>query len=108
MSYRSCYDCFSEAEDKKFCDSLIKAFVRGGTYAVIFFTTSYLIDKTIKHSGKIKELSSSFFKSSCRWWDIHALRQHHNRGFQAFLAYHFNVARKRNLQSRHKSHVCRM
>ena len=58
MSYRSCYDCFSEAEDKKFCDSLIKAFVRGGTYAVIFFTTSYLIDKTIKHSGEIKELFS--------------------------------------------------
>ena len=53
MADRSCF----EIEDKKFCDSLINSFVRGGTYAAIFFTTFYLIDKTIKHSCRIKELS---------------------------------------------------
>ena len=38
--------------------SFFDAFLVGVTTAVIFYTTSYLIDKTIKHSGKIKELSS--------------------------------------------------
>ena len=57
MSDRS----FSEA-DRSFSDSLFKVFIRGGTIAVIFFTTSYLIDKTIKHSGKIKELFSRLEK----------------------------------------------
>ena len=51
-----CY--FSEAEGKKFCDSLISAIIIGGKIAFIAYTTSYLIDKTIKHSGEIKELFS--------------------------------------------------
>ena len=56
MTDRSCCDCFSEADP--FFDDLLKIFIRGGTGAVIFFITFYLIDKTIKHSGEIKELFS--------------------------------------------------
>ena len=59
MSDRS-FDCCSE--DYTFCDSLLKVFVRGGTIAVMIFTTSYLIDKTIKHSGEIEELFSRLEK----------------------------------------------
>ena len=51
-------DCSFEAEADTFFDDLLKIFIRGGTVTVIAFTTSYLIDKTIKHSGKIKELFS--------------------------------------------------
>ena len=59
MSDRSC-DCCSEADP--FFDDLLKIFIRGGTAAVIFFTTFYLIDKTIKHSGEIEELFSRLEK----------------------------------------------
>ena len=44
--------------DRSFCDYLFDAFLVGGTAAVIFYTTSYLIDKTIQHSGEIEELFS--------------------------------------------------
>ena len=57
MSDRSC-DCYSEDEDKKFCDSLFSAIIFGVKFTIITYTTSYLIDKTIKHSGEIKELFS--------------------------------------------------
>ena len=57
MSDKSC-DCYSEAEADTFYDSLFDAIIRGGKIAFITYTTSYLIDKTIKHSGEIKELFS--------------------------------------------------
>ena len=60
MSNRSSCDCSSEADT--FFDDFFEAFIRGGTISVFFFTTSYLIDKTIKHSGKIKELFSRLEK----------------------------------------------
>ena len=47
-----------EAESDTFFDDLLKIFIRGGTLAAIACTTSYLIDKTIQHSGKIEELFS--------------------------------------------------
>ena len=50
MSNRSFYDC------------LLKTFFVGGTVVVIFFTTSHLIEKTIKHSGEIEELFSRLEK----------------------------------------------
>ena len=53
MTDRSC-----EAEADTFFDDLLTIFIRGGTIAVIACTTFYLIDKTIQHSGKIKELFS--------------------------------------------------
>ena len=56
MSDISC-DCFSE-DERSFFDSLFNDFIRGGTVAVIACTTSYLIDKTIQHSGEIEELFS--------------------------------------------------
>ena len=49
--------------------------------------------------------TSSFLKSRRRWWDIYGLVKLHNRGFQVFLAYHINFARKRNLVTHHKSHM---
>ena len=58
MTDRSFCDCSFEAEADTFCDNLFKAFFVGGTVVVIFFTTSYLIDKTIKHGVKIEELFS--------------------------------------------------
>ena len=57
MSDRSFCDCFFEA-DRSFCDCLFKAFIVGGTAAVIYFTTSYLIEKTFQHSCEIEELFS--------------------------------------------------
>ena len=57
MSDKSC-DRYSEAEDKKFCDSLFSAIIYGGKIAFVAYITSYLIDKTIKHSGEIKYLFS--------------------------------------------------
>ena len=62
MADRSFCDCSFEAEAETFSDSLFKAFFVGGTAAVIFCTTSYLIHKTIKHSGKIEELFSRLEK----------------------------------------------
>ena len=56
MSDRSCCDCSLEADT--FCDNLFDVFIRGGTYAVMFCTISYLIDKTAQHGGKINELFS--------------------------------------------------
>ena len=56
MSDRSVCDCCSE--DDTFSDYLLKAFYVGGTAAVIFCTTSYLIQKTIQHNGEIEELFS--------------------------------------------------
>ena len=44
--------------DRPFSHQLFEAFLIGGVCAVIGYTTSYLIDKTIKHSGEIKELFS--------------------------------------------------
>ena len=61
MSDRSCCDCFSEA-DRSFFDSLFNNFIRGGTAAVIIYTTFYLIDKTIKNSCEIEELISRLEK----------------------------------------------
>ena len=60
MSDRSC-DCFSE-DERSFFGSLFNAFIRGRTVAVITYTTSYLIDKTIQHSGEIEELFSQLEK----------------------------------------------
>ena len=60
MSDISC-DCFSE-DERSFFDSLFNAFIRGGTISVIFFTTFYLIDKNIKHSGEIQKLFSRLEK----------------------------------------------
>ena len=60
MSDRAFCDCSLEADT--FCDNFFDAFIRGGTAAVIFCTTSYLIHKTIKHSGKIEELFSRLEK----------------------------------------------
>ena len=57
MTDRSCCDCFSENE-RSFYDSLFNAFIHGGTAFAIACTTSYLIDKTIQHSGEIEELFS--------------------------------------------------
>ena len=57
MPDKSC-DCYSEAEADTFFDDLLTIFIRGGTFAVIACTTSYLIDKTIQHSGEIEELFS--------------------------------------------------
>ena len=57
MADRSCCDCFSEA-DISFFDSLFDSFILGGTFSVIFFTTFYLIDKTIKNSCEIEKLFS--------------------------------------------------
>ena len=62
MSDRSCCECSFEAEADTFFDDLLTIFIRGGTFAVIACTTSYLIDKTIQHSGKIKELFSRLEK----------------------------------------------
>ena len=42
--------------------SFFDAFLVGVTTAVIFYTTSYLIDKTIQHSGEIEELFSRLEK----------------------------------------------
>ena len=61
MSDRSC-DCYSEDEDKKFCDSLFSAIIFGVKFTIITYTTSYLIDKTIQHSGEIEELFSRLEK----------------------------------------------
>ena len=44
--------------DNSFYDDLYNVFFLGGVYSVIFYTTSYLIDKTIQHSGEIEELFS--------------------------------------------------
>ena len=44
MAYNSLYD------------GLYNVFIRSGTIAVIFYTTFYLIDKTIQHGDKIKKL----------------------------------------------------
>ena len=52
MSDRSC------CEADTFFDDLFDVFLFGGTAFAIFYTTSYLIDKTIQHSGEIKELFS--------------------------------------------------
>ena len=60
MSDKSC-DCYSE-DESSFFDSLFDVFIRGGTVAVMVCTTSYLIEKTIQHSGKIKELFSRLEK----------------------------------------------
>ena len=57
MPDKSC-DCYSEAEADTFFDDILSIFIRGGALAVFACTTSYLIDKTIQHSGKIKELFS--------------------------------------------------
>ena len=58
MTDRSFCDCSFEAEADTFFDDLLKIFIRGGTAAVIFYTTSYLICKTIQHRGEIEELFS--------------------------------------------------
>ena len=60
MSDKSC-DCYSE-DESSFFDFLFDVFIRGGTVAVMVCTTSYLIEKTIQHSGKIKELFSRLEK----------------------------------------------
>ena len=44
--------------DRSFFDYLFDTFLVGGTAAAVFYTTSYLIDKTIQHSGEIEELFS--------------------------------------------------
>ena len=44
--------------DRSFCSNLFEAFVLGGVYSVIFYTTSYLIVKTTQHSDEIEELFS--------------------------------------------------
>ena len=56
MSDRSFCDWYLEADT--FCDNLFDVFIRGGTVAVIVFTTSYLIDKTNQHGDEIEELFS--------------------------------------------------
>ena len=73
MSDRSC-DCFSE-DERSFFGSLFKAFFVGGTAAVIFCTTSYLIHKTIKHSGKIEELFSRLEKCEKNHESSHELKK---------------------------------
>ena len=63
MSNKSCCDCSSyEAEDDTFFDSLFSLFIYGGKITLITYTTSYLIEKTIKHSREIKELFSRLEK----------------------------------------------
>ena len=42
----------------KFFDQMFDFFLYGGTAAVVLYTASYLIDKTIQHSGEIEELFS--------------------------------------------------
>ena len=44
--------------DRSFCYNLFDAFVFGGAYSVIIYTTSYLILETIQHGDEIKELFS--------------------------------------------------
>ena len=44
--------------DRSFCSNLFEAFVLGGAYSVIIYTTSYLILETIQHGDEIKELFS--------------------------------------------------
>ena len=70
MSYKA-----SSEADSSFCDSLIKVFVRCGTIAVMFFTTSYLIDKTIQHSGEIEELFSRLEKCEKNHESSHELKK---------------------------------
>ena len=41
--------------DSSFFNQLFEAFLVGGAAAVIGYTTSYLIDKTIQHGGEIEE-----------------------------------------------------
>ena len=57
MSYKSC-----KAEANTFCHSLFSAIICGGKIAFVGYITYYLIDKTIQHSGKIKELFSRIEK----------------------------------------------
>ena len=59
---------------KQFFDSLFNAFIRGGTVAVIAYTT-YLIDKTIQHSGEIKELFSRLEKCEKNHESSHELKK---------------------------------
>ena len=47
--------------DRSFGDCMFDAFLVGGTATVIFYTTYYLICKTVQHSGKIEELFSRLF-----------------------------------------------
>ena len=61
MSNKSC-DCYSEAEADTFYDSLFNAMLYGGKLALITYTTFYLVAKTIKHSGEIKDLFSRLEK----------------------------------------------
>ena len=44
--------------DRSFCYQLFEAFLFGGAAAVIIYTTSYLIEKTIQPGDKIEELFS--------------------------------------------------
>ena len=44
--------------DRSFCGCLFEVFIVGGVGSVIGYTTSYLINKTIQHSGEIEELFS--------------------------------------------------
>ena len=48
--------------DNSFYDDLYNVFLLGGVYSVIFYTTSYLIDKTIQHNGEIEKLFSRLEK----------------------------------------------
>ena len=60
MSDKSSSDCCLEADT--FYNDLFNAFIRGGTISVFVHTTFYLFDKTIQHSGEIKELFSRLEK----------------------------------------------
>ena len=73
MTDRSFCACFSE-DERSFFDSLFNAFIRGGTVAVIAYTT-YLIDKTIQHSGEIKELFSRLEKCEKNHESSHELKR---------------------------------
>ena len=42
-----------------------------------------------------------FLKAAAVGWNIRDMGQIHIRGFQFILAYHFNFARTRNIQSHH-------
>ena len=60
---------------KSFGESLIDVFLVGGTTAAILYTTSYLIDKTIQHSGEIEELFSRLEKYEENHESSHELKK---------------------------------
>ena len=61
--------------DNSFYDDLYNVFLLGGVYSVIFYTTSYLIDKTIQHNGEIEKLFSRLEKCEKNHESSHELKK---------------------------------